>query len=307
MKSKNVFAIILALLAAVMYAISVPFSKLLLDGITPAMLSAFLYLGAGFGTGALFLITYKKKEKASEPFFKKDIPYIICMIVFDIIATICFMYGLSKFGSSGTSLLNNFEIVATALIAMILFKEVVSKKMWIAIVLITISSFILSFEDIKTFKFNFGAILVLIATICWAFENNCTNKLSNKNRYKVVMIDGLGAGIGCLIFALITGESFPSFFLIALNLLLGFVSYGLSIVIYIKSQSMLGASKTSAYYSVNPFIASFLSFIFIPSEKLGLNYFIGLFFMIIGTVIVVIDTLKPINKINNKKRISAKK
>lgn len=289
---KNVFAIILALVAAAMYAISVPFSKLLLDGVDPAILSSLLYLGAGLGTGVLFLITYKKKEVGSEPFFKKDIPYIIGMVVFDIIAPICFMFGLSMYGSSGASLLNNFEIVASSLIAMIIFKEVISKKMWLAIGLITLSSFILSFEEIETFKFSVGALLVLIATIAWGFENNCTKKLSNKNRYKVVMIDGIGAGLGCLIVSLIIQEQMPSWQNILLTLLLGFVAYGLSIVLYIKSQSKLGVAKTSAYYSINPFIATFLSFVLIPGEKLGITYFIGLVVMIAGTVIVIIDTLK---------------
>ena len=214
------------------------------------------------------------------------------MIVFDIIAPICFMTGLSKFGSSGASLLNNFEIVASALIAMILFKEVVSKKMWIAITLITISSFILSFEDIKTFKFSWGAVLIIIATICWAFENNCTSKLSDKNRYQVVMIDGIGAGLGCLTYAFITMEQLPSLTNIFYILLLGSVSYGLSIVLYIKSQNKIGVAKTSSYYAVNPFIATLLSFILLPNEKLGLTYYIGLVVMIAGTTLVIIDTLK---------------
>lgn len=295
---KNIFAIILALLAASLYAISVPFSKLLLNGVQPAILSSLLYLGAGLGTGLIFLLTYKKKEVVSEPFYKKDIPYIIGMVVFDIIAPICFMFGLSSYASSGASLLNNFEIVASSVIAMILFKEVISKKMWVAIALIILSSFILSFEEIQTFKFSFGAILVLIATICWGFENNCTRKLSNKNRYKLVMIDGLGAGIGCLVVSLLIQEKMPSWQNVLLTLLLGFVSYGLSIVLYIKSQSKLGVSKTSAYYSINPFIATFLSFLLIPGEKLGITYFIGLIIMIIGTTLVIIDTLKtPINDI----------
>ena len=297
---KNVFAVILALVAASMYAISVPVSKILLDDIDPIIISALLYLGAGLGTGIIFLITYKKKEKGSEPFYKSDIPYIIGMIVFDIIAPICFMYGLSKFEASGASLLNNFEIVASSIIAMILFKEVISKKMWVAITLIVISSFILSFEDILSFKFSWGAILVLIATICWGFENNCTRKLSNKNRYKLVMIDGLGAGIGCLVVSLLTNEKMPSWPLILAALLLGFISYGLSIVIYITAQNKIGVSKTSAYYSINPFIATFLSFLLIPGSTLGLTYFIGLIVMIAGTILVIIDTLKtPTNENKN--------
>ena len=114
------------------------------------------------------------------------------------------------------------------------------------------------------------------------------------------MIDGLGAGIGCLVVSLLTNEKMPSWPLILAALLLGFISYGLSIVIYITAQNKIGVSKTSAYYSINPFIATFLSFLLIPGSTLGPTYFIGLIVMIAGTILVIIDTLKtPTNE--NKK------
>ncbi|MDY2841939.1 MAG: DMT family transporter [Candidatus Borkfalkiaceae bacterium] len=73
-------------------------------------------------------------------------------------------------------------------------------------------------------------------------------------------------------------------------LLLGFVAYGLSIFFYIKAQRIIGAAKTSAYYAVAPFIGTFLSFV-IFREKPTWAYFLGLSIMIIGSVIVVVDTL----------------
>ena len=75
-----------------------------------------------------------------------------------------------------------------------------------------------------------------------------------------------------------------------LGMLLGFVSYGLSIFVYVRAQFFLGAAKTSAYYAIAPFVGSFLSFILI-GERLSAAYFLGLFIMIIGTIFVVTDTL----------------
>jgi drug/metabolite transporter (DMT)-like permease len=212
------------------------------------------------------------------------------MIGLDIVAPILLMFGLLDSASSNASLLNNFEIVCTSLIALFIFKEVVSKRMWIAISLITLSSFVLSFEDITTFKLSWGAILVLFATLCWGLENNCTRNLCNKNTYHIVFLKGVFSGLGSLIVSLCLRESFPRIGYVGLALLLGFVAYGLSIFFYIKAQGIIGASKTSAYYSVAPFIGTFLSFI-IFQEKLSWSYFVGLGIMIIGTVIVVIDTL----------------
>ena len=288
--NKKVLAIFLAVLAAALYAINIPLSKLLLNHIEPTMMASYLYLGAGIGIGIVFLITKKNQKDENEKFTKKDLPYILGMIVLDIAAPILLMFGLLDSASSNASLLNNFEIVCTSLIALFIFKEIVSKRMWVAISLITLSSFVLSFEDISTFKLSWGSILVVLATLCWGLENNCTRNLSSKNTYHVVFLKGIFSGLGSLIVALCLKESFPNFGYFALALFLGFVAYGLSIFFYIKAQGIIGASKTSAYYSIAPFIGTFLSFI-IFKEKLTWSYFTGLAIMIIGTIIVVIDTL----------------
>jgi drug/metabolite transporter (DMT)-like permease len=200
------------------------------------------------------------------------------------------MFGLMDSASSNASLLNNFEIVCTSLIALLIFKEAVSGKMWLAISLITASSFFLSFEELASFKLSWGAVLVLLATLCWGLENNCTRNLSRKNTYHVVFLKGVFSGLGSLIVALAMGERFAGLLYLALALLLGFVAYGLSIFIYIKAQGMIGAAKTSAYYAVAPFIGTALSFVLFD-EKPTWAYFIGLAIMIAGTVIVIMDTL----------------
>ena len=288
--NKKILAIFMALLAALLYAINIPLSKILLKNISPTMLASYLYLGAGFGVGIVYLVSKKKEKKVDEKITKKDFPYVIGMILLDIIAPILLMFGLLDSLSTSASLLNNFEIVCTSIIALIVFKEIISKKMFLATALITISSFVLSIEDISSFSFSWGSILVLLATLSWGLENNCTKKLSNKNTYKIVFIKGIFSGLGSLIVALCLKESFASLYYFALALLLGFVAYGLSIFFYIRSQAIIGASKTSAYYSVAPFIGTFLSFLLFK-EELKMSYFIALFIMILGTIIVVIDTL----------------
>ena len=71
------------------------------------------------------------------------------MILLDFAAPILLMLGLKSASSANASLLGNFEIVATTLIALLLFREKVSKRLWAAILLITLSSGILSFEDMS--------------------------------------------------------------------------------------------------------------------------------------------------------------
>lgn len=162
--NKRIIASALALLAAVFYAINTPFSKVLMKNIPSTLMAAFLYFGAGVGVGIIYLFNIKKENK-SDRLTKKDLPYTIGMIVLDILAPIFLMTGIKIGTASNASLLGNFEIVATTVIALILFKEKVSKKLCTAVVFITLSSIILSFEGKGSFQFSYGSIFVILATI----------------------------------------------------------------------------------------------------------------------------------------------
>ncbi len=282
-------AIMYAFMAAVFYAINIPVSKVLLQSVPETMMAAFLYLGAGLGIGLLSLFNKNEREK-TEKLSKKDLPFVIGMIVLDIAAPIFLMIGINNSSSANASLLGNFEIVATTIIALFIFKESVSKRLWTAIGLITLSSILLSFQGEGSFRFSYGSFLVLSATVCWGLENNCTRNISSKNTYEIVMLKGIFSGLGALAIALFKKEMIPGMIQIFEVLLLGFIAYGLSIFLYVRAQNVLEAAKTSAYYAVNPFVGSFLSFLFLK-EKLTWNYFLALIMMIFGSAIVVVDTL----------------
>jgi drug/metabolite transporter (DMT)-like permease len=289
MKKRDVSAICYAIAAAMFYALNVPCSKLLLDHVAPTFMAAFLYLGAGFGVGVMYLFHHTQEEPA-ERLSKADMPYTVGMVLLDILAPILLMIGVKLATAANASLLGNFEIVATTVIALLIFKEKVSKKLWAAIGLITLSSIILSFGGEGSFSFSVGSLFVLGATASWGLENNCTRSISEKSTYQIVTIKGLCSGAGSFIIALVIGEKLPNMKYILPVLLLGFVAYGLSIFTYIRAQKTLGAAKTSAYYAVAPFIGSFLSFVLLK-EPLTATYVIALSVMIGGTVIVVHDNI----------------
>ena len=288
-KSRKFMAVILALLAAIFYAINTPFSKVLLNKIPPTFMASFLYLGAGIGVGIMYLFRSKNEDKY-ERLNKIDFPYTIGMIILDIAAPVFLMIGINIGSASNASLLGNFEIVATTLIALLIFKEKVTSKLWVAIGFITVSSIVLSIEGAVSFQFSLGSLFVILATCCWGLENNCTRKISDKSTYEIVLLKGFFSGGCAFIVALILGERIPEIKYIIIALLLGFVAYGLSIFMYIRAQRDLGAAKTSAYYAVAPFVGTFLAFI-VNGEKLTLTYFIGLVFMIIGSMFIVYDTM----------------
>lgn len=282
--------ILFAIAAAVFYALNMPFSKLLLDGVGSTMLAGLLYVGAGVGTGLLY-ICQSRRIPPSEKLARDDLLYTVLMVVLDIAAPIFLMLGLKSASAANASLLNNFEIVATTIIARLIFGERVASRLWGAIGLITLSSAILSFEDISSFSFSWGSLLILAAATCWGLENNCTRKLSEKNALEIVMIKGIFSGFG----SVIVGERLPDVKLTGAALLLGFVAYGLSITFYVMAQKSLGASKTSAYYAAAPFVGTFLSAV-ILKESLSAQYFLALGVMLAGSALVVYDTLKGESK-----------
>lgn len=291
MNTKKI-ATIYAILAAALYAINVPLSKLLLQNAEPTMMAAFLYLGAGSGLFLYGLIKkFTGKEMGREPLTRKELPYTIAMVVLDIAAPILLMLGINATTSANVSLLNNFEIVATSIIALVIFKEVISKKLWLAIALVTVASAILSFEGTGSFVFNSGSLFVLGACLCWGFENNCTKMISNKSSVEIVVIKGTFSGLGSLVVAFLLGEQIPDVKWLLCILLLGFVAYGLSIHFYIMAQKDLGAAKTSAYYSIAPFLGVMFSMVLLR-EKPELQFYIALLIMLVSTYFMVKDTIE---------------
>ena len=284
--NKKCTATLFAILAAALYAINIPLSKILLHQVSPTMMAAFLYLGAGLGLFIYRLFTPKKEN--SEPLTKEDLPYTIGMIVLDIAAPILLMLGLQQTNSANASLLNNFEIVATSLIAFFIFKEAISKKLGFAIILVTLASIALSFEGKGSFDFNIGSLFVLGAASCWGLENNCTRMLSSKSSVQITTIKGIFSGLGSLIVALIVGEDFPNLIWMLAVLILGFISYGLSINFYIKAQKDLGAAKTSAYYAIAPFLGAGFGMLLLH-ERPDMQFYIGLMIMIVATVLMIED------------------
>jgi len=301
--NKTTTAILMAILAAALYGLSSPLSKLLLAEIPPTLMAALLYLGAGFG---MLMVNLQKvlsgQEQLEAKMTKKELPYIVGMIVLDIAAPILLMIGLTLTTAENASLLNNFEIVVTSLIALFVFKEAIGRRMWIAILLITLSSIILSVEDLSSFTFSVGSIFVIAACFCWGFENNCTRMLSIKDPLQIVVVKGFGSGIGSLLISFVVKQYSSNVTYILLALILGFVAYGLSIFFYIKAQRELGASRTSAFYATAPFIGVVISWL-VLQETITLSFLAALIIMLMGTYLAISEKHKHVHihaKVNHE-------
>ena len=289
MNKTKIYPVSQAILASVLFGASAPLSKIILGQIEPIPLASFLYIGSGIGLSLLqIFLTIGKKQNIKEASLKKaDISWLIgAIIAGGVIAPIILMISLKTTPASTTSLLLNFEGVATTLIAILFFKENIGKQLWKAIICITLASILLSWDFSNQWGFSIGALGIICACICWGIDNNFTRNISAKNPFTIVTIKGLIAGFFSLFLAFILNNHLPNIKVILITIILGFLCYGLSIVLFVFAMRELGSARTSALFGTAPFVGAILSFV-ICGDVPNLMFFVSLPIMIIGTVILL--------------------
>jgi drug/metabolite transporter (DMT)-like permease len=291
MRKMTIYPAIQAILAAALFGISTPLAKVLLGNMEPVSLASFLYLGSGIGLSLLLLFKrlLSKQAKNEASLSRKDIPWLVGAIAFGgISAPIISMISLQRTPASTASLLLNFESVATTLIALLVFKENIGRRVGVAVAAITISSIILSWDFSNHWGISLGSLGIILACVCWGIDNNLTRSISSKNPYSIVALKGIGAGLFSLCLSLFGGNSLPQLKIALLAMLLGFFSYGLSIVLFVLAMRNLGSARTSAFFGAAPFIGALTSFIIFRSTP-DLMFIVALPIMLFGTVLLLKD------------------
>ncbi len=288
MKSSTLPFILQALTAAIFFGASAPIAKLLLgDDIAPIFVAAFLYLGSGTGI-SLIKLTQRMRSKDVEAKIKPaDVKWLAGAIISGgIAAPIILMISLQNTPASTASLLLNFEGVGTTLIALLFFKEAISRRAWTAIIVITLASIFLSTDFESGFGLSLGALGIILACVLWGLDNNLTRNISGKDPLVIVAWKGLIAGTFSFFLAFFLGDELPSLTIILYTLLLGFVSYGLSTLLFIHSMRGLGAARTSALYGTAPLAGVLLSIV-IFQEFPSFLFIIAAILMIGGALLLI--------------------
>lgn len=284
MQIKKIYPPLQALLAAILFGVSTPLSKLLLGEMDSIVLASLLYFGSGLGTAILIIFQkYLARPQSVEAGIRRmDLPWLIgAIFAGGVAAPIILLFGLKNSSAASASLLLNFEGVATTLIAALVFKEAVGKRAVFAIILITLASVLLSWQPASNWEFSLGALGILGACIFWGLDNNFTRNISSKDPLVIVTFKGLGAGTFSLLLALLLGKLIPGTVQIIFALLLGFISYGLSITLFILALRNLGVARTSTIFGIAPFAGMLLSIAIFRESPHGL-FLYSLPLMLIG-------------------------
>ena len=256
-------------ISAFLFGISPPLAKLLVGGMPPMALAGVLYLGAFIGLSLYSAGKKVEPEKIAEPLERKDLPWLAGSILTGgIIAPISLMKGLTLVSGMAASLLLNLEGIATAVIAVFLFKESAGRRLWSALACMTLAGMFLTWQpDLGEFNIA-GPSLIALAMACWGMDNNLTGKIADKDPVQIARIKGLVAGTFSISAALILGVEIPLGVTLVFALLLGAFSYGISMVFFIKALKGLGSFRTGVFFSFAPYIGMIASVI-ILGERIG--------------------------------------
>jgi drug/metabolite transporter (DMT)-like permease len=254
-------AVALALTAAVLFGGSAPFAKLLLERTAPQLLAGLLYLGSGVGLGALWIWRrHSAKVTRETALTRRDIPWLAGAILFGgALGPLLLMIGLTRTPASGASLLLNLEGVFTALLAWFVFRENFDRGIALGMLAIVAGGIALSWEGRLSWGGMIGPLAVAGACLCWAIDNNLTQKVSAGDPVQIAMLKGLAAGSVNTAIALLLGASWPGAPRLTGALVLGFLSYGVSLVLFVLALRNLGTARAGAYFSTAPFVGAALS------------------------------------------------
>ncbi len=251
----------LALGAAVLFGLSAPLAKGLLRDATPQVIAGLLYLGSGAGLALVFL--FRRGQVSGEaPLSRVDLPWLGGAIVSGgVIGPVLLMVGLSRTPASSASLLLNLEGVLTALLAWFIFSENFDRRVALGMATILAGGAVISWQGRAELESIIGPLAIAGACLAWAIDNNLTQKVSASDPVQIAMLKGLIAGATNLAIAMSLGARLPSGLVIGGAAVLGFLSYGVSLVFFVLALRRLGTARTGAYFSTAPFVGALVSLV----------------------------------------------
>jgi len=257
----NRAAIFYALASAALFGVSTPAAKVLLGSVHPAVLAGLLYCGAGVGIAVLRQVMPAIVTRAPEVALSRaDLPWIGGAIAAGgVLGPLLLMAGLARTDAAAGSLLLTLEGAATALMAWFIFHENFDRRIALGMACLVAGAAILSWSGEPTLAGVLGPLAIVGACIAWGFDNNLTRKVSLADPLQIVELKGLIAGPFTLVLGLATGGSLPSMPSSLIAGFVGFLGYGVSLVLFVIALRHLGTARTGAYFSTAPFLGALVA------------------------------------------------
>jgi drug/metabolite transporter (DMT)-like permease len=248
-----------ALGAAILFGLSTPLAKLLLDDMSPLLLAGLLYTGSGLGLTVILAVRAASVRSSIVWPRGASIGWLLAAALFGgAIGPYSLMHGLALTDSATASLALNLEGVFTALLAWFAFHESFDRRILAGMGCIVAGGVVLSLGPART-SGGLGPLFIAGACLAWAIDNNLTRKVSINDAMLIACTKGVAAGPLNVLFALRSGAQFPDLAQATQAGLLGFAGYGMSLTLFVIALRHVGTARTGAYFSVAPFIGAALA------------------------------------------------
>lgn len=255
-----------ALAAALLFGASTPLAKLLLAAVSPWLLAGLQYLGSGLGLLAFRLVRRAPAVRLPRSEWKW---LAAAVLSGGVLAPLLLLWGLAGMPAVSAALLLNAEGVFTALLAWWVFGENVDRRIALGMALIAGGALVLAWPGSASgMATGLPMLAVLGACLAWGLDNNLTRKVALADASWIAAIKGLAAGGTNLVLAVLAGQAgwtspLPPLATLApwlpLALLLGLLSYGVSLSLFVFALRHLGTARTGAYFSAAPFFGALLA------------------------------------------------
>ncbi|MDD5305411.1 MAG: DMT family transporter [Elusimicrobia bacterium] len=272
-----------ALLAPLLFGLGTAAAKGLLADLSPVLLAGLLYLGSGLGLGLVWLLR-GRGGRTEGALGRADLPWLAGAILCGGVAgPVLMMSGLARTSSSAASLLLNLEMSFTAIIAWTLFGERATARLGGGLALALAGAAVLSWPEPGGWAQTRwqGSLLIAAACLAWGLDNNLSQRISGKDPVSIAAIKGLAAGIVNCAFAFAGGALVPGPLLLGKAGLLGFLSYGVSLVCFILSLRRIGSARTGLFFGLAPFFGAAAGILFLR-EPVTPQLLLGAAFMAAG-------------------------
>lgn len=272
----------LAIGSAALFGASTPLAKMLLgNGIGPWLLAGLLYLGSGVGLGIFYAARKLLGAASAEaPLRLSDLLWLgLTILSGGVLGPVLLMLGLSRTPASSAALLLNLEGIATMAIAWVVFRESTDRRIIVGAAAILGGAILLSWTGGPT-PVGWGAVFIAGACLAWGIDNNLTRKVSHADPVQIAAAKGLVAGVTNIVLALFAGSFLPDIQLVSEAAVIGFLGYGVSLVLFVFALRNLGSARTGAYFSTAPFIGAVLAIAMfaepITPQLVGAAFLMGL-------------------------------
>jgi drug/metabolite transporter (DMT)-like permease len=253
--------------AAAVFGATTPLASRLADDTSAPMLAGLLYLGA-----ALAVVPFARRRFDRLAARRGAARLGVAVLAGGFLGPLLLTSGLSRTPAATASLLLNLELVATTVLAALLFREHLGRRVIAGAAAVVTAGVVLVWTDAPDLRL--GGVLIVGACVCWGLDNCVTVELDEFSPAHITLAKGAIAGSTNVLLGMLLGDGMPTAGVVLAALAVGAIGYGASITLWVTGARDLGAARGQLVFSAAPFVGVLVAWLVLrdpvrPAEAAG--------------------------------------